>query len=112
MSKAQRNINLVRAAVKGSTEPMSVLDIMGATQLSEWQVREAIYGAQRQGRLHVVARARARGASFVNFYATYAVERVEFLTFTPRVKKTTSEILNRAKELGGHFGVLVAQLEG
>lgn len=112
MRRTQKNVELVRSAVSASSVPMSVADIAQAAQLSESRARRAIYDAQQQGHLHVVARAASRNGAFANFYAVYAVDQVEFLKFAPQTRKTTSEVITRAKELGGHFGVLVAQLEG
>ena len=112
MRRTQKNAELVRSVVEASSAPMSVFDIIRATQLSEGQARRAVFEAQQKGYLHVVARARAGNKVFANFYAAYAVDQVEFLKFAPQKRKTTDEIVTRAKELGGHFSVLVAQLEG
>lgn len=112
MSKAQININLVRSAVEESVEPMSVFDIIRATQLSEGQARRAVKSAQNQGLLHVAAKVKAVRTPPTNLYSSQPVSEVRVLSVSPEAGKTSAEIITRAKELGGHFSVLVAQLEG
>ncbi|AQS50538.1 hypothetical protein PAEH1_01410 [Paenalcaligenes hominis] len=112
MRRTQKNVGLVRSVVEASPVPMSIQSIARAALLSEGQTRRAVKSAKNQGLLHVAAKVKAARTPPASLYSSQPVSEVRNLSVSPEAGKTSAEIITRAKELGGHFGVLVAQMEG
>lgn len=118
MSKVAKDIVAITDAIKSTDKSMSVSHLVESTGLNEGRVRRALAKAVENKVLYVATRSRVSGASFANFYSTEPVKTIELMGYTPRANpvarqpRTTFQVINRAKELGGHFGVLVAQLGG
>lgn len=101
-------------AIKSKRVPLSSRDIAQLTALSLSSVKNGLWRLQAKDQVFVVERARVKGATQrVRLYSTVRPKSKRIAEPKTVVKPdpVNAAVLTRAVELGGPFGILIAQLE-